>query len=201
MKSKFRSMSLAFIVVFSLGVSVVAAASAHEFVASKTGKLTVAISTPVEFNLAETVVNAKCEGHTLPTGSGTVTALKSKALIVKVKYPDCHVPGFFLEYVPFTEEYEVSAEGTWKPLHTVLVEGKFGEEPVSCKWNSIPTKTEESVATYTNSAPVSTVKGVRASKKMKEELVFGSQCGESDEIGSWKETATFGVEGGTLQWK
>ena len=196
MQVKFRSAFVAFLIVSAVSMSAVASASAHEFEASKTGKLTDTIKLPVTFHLPGASVNAECAAGAEVTGTGSVTELKRKTLTTTVTYKKCE---FVTGIRPFTAEWEVSAEGTTK-----LVKAFTIEVPVLlCKWKVVPTAGEESTVGFTNSKPVATVAAVRASKHMKFERLEGKEenCGKTNEASTWNESFTLGVEGGTLLWK
>jgi hypothetical protein len=199
MRFRFRSALLVLVAVAAFAGSAAASASAHEFVASKTGALTYAPGN-AHFKVGEASVEFNCKKPAL-TGTGTVTELKRKTLTVKVTYPRCEfLSGLDWALAPFTAEWEVNAEGTVKLLKTVALE--VSEPPAGCTWNLTPSAGEESTATFTNSGPVKTINIVRSAKHMKEEpLHAGGECGANSEAGTWKETLTLGVEGGTLQWK
>jgi len=199
MQLRFRSVLLALVAVAALGGSAAASASAHEFVSSKTGALTDPVTTPVEFQIGESLENVKCNNKTPPSGTGTVTELKRKTLIVAVTYPDCFWTGVPFKLRSFTAEWEVSAEGHMKLLKTFQLETPTWGPP--CKWNVVPSAGEESTVAFSNSSPVKTVTAVRASKHMKEELASPGECGKANESTTWSETFTLGTEGGTLQWK
>jgi hypothetical protein len=199
MRQGIRSVLLTLVTLSALGVTGVASASAHEFVASKTGALSASVSGNVTFPFAgiEPGLEPQCK-KAIPTGS--VTALKSAALIVKVAYSECSYAAGSFPISPFSAEYEVRAEGKEKLLHNITIESPGPE----CRWTWVPTGTEESVVTYTNSTPVKTIKAVRNSKHMKVEIAGSeSLCGHGKTVenGEWKETSTFGVEAGTLEWK
>jgi hypothetical protein len=200
---------LALVAVSAFSATAVASASAHEFVASKTGALTATVTTPVKFYFG-TLEEPTCKKA---TASGSITALKFKVLTAKVAYSECGIGGgLSFKIEPFTVEYEINAENK-VAYHTFLQEMPI----LGCKWKWIPIAAEEDAASYSNSAPVKTVTSVRTSKHMKVEAVFGSssEChGEGEawkfdsgtkgyytETGTWNETSSLGVEGGTLQWK
>jgi hypothetical protein len=167
-----------------------AAASAHEFVASKAG----------------TVKAPQVTNHKFQTNAGTIECMNStsegkavagsqKTNTQKVKYSECTAFGF--EAVISVAELQFSADEWVSVLNKVTIELPLPE----CKITINPTKNKElKKVTYKNSAPVKTTEA----KALVRGITYtssGGMCGTSGENGEYAGNSKIELVGGTIEWK
>jgi hypothetical protein len=176
------------VAVVALGLAGAASASAHEFIASKTGT-TKATNTNTQVFTTPTG-RVEC---TKLTATGKVAALKSKTEASTVKYSGC--TAFGLAATITTAKYLFSAEGSVKVTNTITINVPAG----SCSVKVGPTG---------NSA-LKTIKYVNKSGKIEVQagvsgITFtttGGLCGSGGKTATYKGNALNALTGGTLEWK
>jgi hypothetical protein len=191
MRSKLTTAAVTLVAVFAFSAVAVASASAHEFIASKTGTFTGKTNHTITFGTPTGL--GEC---TSPKSSvtGKITALKSKAIIETVQPQGCEYWPYVVTFSP--GEFEITAEGKARLLKKVTVENEFGQ----CKESFTPRAQEVGTVTYKNSSPIKTLTVERASKLMNF-TGTGGVCGDENLEGEWTEGLTFTLEGGTLAWE
>lgn len=185
-----RSLFLGLVAVLVLAVVSAASASAHEFIASKSGTTKDTGGTQT-FTTSSGAVQCKEE-----TSEGSVTTGSSKTTVEKVKYTGCTGPLGSTAEVSEGED-EFSAEG-WVTLlkaQTVKIKSILG----SCTVIT-PAQKERKSVTYTNNAGKLKVK---AEVKELEWESSGGVCGSKGKHTGAEYSGEAEVElpGGTLEWK
>ena len=174
-------------VIATLAVSItsVASASAHEFVASKTGKTKSSAKTEQVFNTGSGEV--KCKKL---SGKGEVTALKTTTHKESVTYSECTAFGFVKVKIT-TAKYEFNANGSVKLENEITIT----PEGAGCTVK-VPAQTLESVSYSNESGKIDTeshVKGIKSKGS-------GGICGGENSTGTYSGTAVTELEGGTLEF-
>jgi hypothetical protein len=189
MRSSF-SRTLALLAVLAAASSVASAsASAHAFVASKTGTLTGG----TQFFLIK-FANATGECGSNRIG-GKITALSSETLTTDVAWSECSFASFTALKLPSAIEYTYNANGTATQDRAI----SFEVEALGCVVTMTPTEGEEDAATYKNFGSLLEVK--RIQKKMKVTTTTSICDGFFEGTASMEETSKLGLEGGTLKWE
>jgi hypothetical protein len=169
-----------------LGCATTAAASAHSFIASKTGELK---ATQTEEQLFATAAGTvECE---IMKGTGTVTSLTSETQKATVEFSECYAFGVPTTITPV--EFEFNANGTVSILKAVTIKAS-----ASCKI-SIPAQSKLSTINYINVTggkieiePI--VKGITSNGT-------GAACTYSTESkGAYQGDSIAELVGGSLEW-
>lgn len=185
-----RAITFASALFAALGIVAVGAisvsASGHEFVASKTGKVTSKASTAQVFKTGAGTI--ECNSV---TGSGEITALKSTVHKEALTYSECEAFGFIVSIS--TVKFEFGADGTAKLEKAVTMT----PEGAGCSV-TIPAQTLSAV-TYSNEAGGK----LKASATMTHIHSKGSggTCGGENTEGSYTGKVLATPESGTVEWK
>jgi hypothetical protein len=187
---RIKIVGLCLVVALALSFVSAAAASAHEFVASKAGTVK---GTPVNGQKFKTNIGTiECMKESV---EATAVAGSQKTSKQKIKYGACTAFGF--EAVISEAEFEFSAEEWVSILNKITVELPLAE----CTVTFSPTKnTELKKVTYKNSAPAKTVEAKAAVKGIIYKSSGGS-CGTSGENGEYIGNTKDELVGGTIEWK
>jgi hypothetical protein len=187
MRSSFgRTLGLLAVLV-TAGSAWSASASAHAFVASKTGTLTGGSRFVIDFAHSKGECNENRIG-------GKITALSSEALTADVGWQECELGGFAEVTLP-TAEYTYKAGGPATQDRAI----SFEVIAAGCVVTMTPSEGEEDTATYKNSG--SSIEAQRIQKKMKV-TTTSAICDELFEgSASMEETSVLNLEGGTLKWE
>lgn len=182
---RIKTVAAVFTAAFALVAVSAASASAHEFVASKTGTTKDKSLTVQKFHTNGGTTECKEE-----TSEGTVTELKSKTSVEKVKFAKCTAFGFGVTVSEGEDEF--NAEGTVTLLKKQVVKA-FGCEVVVEPTKNSNLKTVE----YSNNGGKlkvkSTVKGITYHST-------GGLCGSSGENGEFTGESEEELVGGTLEF-
>jgi hypothetical protein len=185
---RIKMLGSALVAAVALSLASVASASAHEFIASKTGT-TKATGTNTQ---VFTTPSGKVECTKL-TATGKVAALKSKTEASTVKYSGC--TAFGLAATISTAKYLFSAEGSVKVSNTITI--------------SIPSASCSVKVGPTGNSALKTISYVNKSGKIEVQasvsgITFtttGGLCGSSGKTATYKGNALNALTGGTLEWK
>ena len=183
---RIKTAAVACVTVLALTAVSAASASAHEFVASKTGTTKDKQLNTQKFKTNGGTVECKEE-----TSEGTVTELKSKTSIEKIKYSGCKAFGFSVTVGEAEDEF--NAEGTVTILKKQVVKAIGCEVTVEPSAKNTNLKT---VSFTNNSGKLKVgvaVKGITYTST-------GGLCGKSGENGEYSGEAEEELVGGTLEW-
>lgn len=164
-------------------------ASAHEFVASKTGP-----TKGKQLNVQKFQTNAGIFECKKETSEGSVVLGSQKTTIEKIKYTECAAFGFGVNVSE--AEFEFNAEGTvaFKKLVTM-------EVPLAGCEVTLPTAGNGALKTvsYKNLAG-----GKVEVKSLLKNMTYGATggtCGEPGKNGEYNGNAEVELTGGTIEWK
>lgn len=178
----------ALVAALAFGALAAGSASAHEFVASKTGT-----TKDKQLNVQKFKTNAGVFECKKETSEGSVVAGSQKATIEKLKYTECAAFGFG---VNVTEaEFEFNAEGTVTIKKLVSLEVPLGGCEVT-----LPTTGNSNLksVTYKNNTGKVEVKSLYKSMTYG---ATGGVCGEPGTNGEYNGNSEVELVGGTLEWK
>jgi hypothetical protein len=193
---RIKIIGLAIVAVFAMSVVGVASASAHEFVASKTGKLTgKALNTHVFKTKAG---NVECKKATLPVSAvNEVKELKAKTQEVEVKYEECKAFGFVSAEVS-NAKYLFSAETT----KNASVKNTVTVKASTCTVTVEPVTANQELekVSYANLTG-----GTLEVKAKVEKVTYKTSAGCTSGAGTFTDGLYEGneevtLEGGTLEW-
>jgi hypothetical protein len=183
-----HALRVAGIALIVLAAPLASSASAHEFVASKTGEAKVRSTTAQVFKVdATTVECAKA------SASFEVTATKSETLAVhKLEYKECSGFGETLDVSAGSYVFEATDLLSLAKALTIS-----SETGCSIVLEAGANKTREAVH-YTNSAGK-----LRATQELRSLSYSGSggMCGGASSEGKLSGILEFELEGGTLEWR
>jgi hypothetical protein len=188
----YKKLIVSLLAVLALSSVAVASASAHEFIASKTGTLKGHALNTQEFTTNGGVV--KC---TEAATTGKVTETKATSQVVKVTYGKCTAFGF-VETTISPAEYLLDASGAVKILNTILIDVKV---PIigTC---SVTVGPQEIAST--SSVSYANKSGKIEEKSNVEGITYtssGGSCGSSGTNGKYVGNNEVELEGGTVEWK
>jgi len=164
-------------------------ASAHEFVASKTGTITGKQKTFQKFETSSGIFECKKD-----TAEGSVTKGTQKTAIVDVQFLECAAFGFGVN--ASVAEFEFNAEGTATIKKLVTM-----EVPLAACEITLPTTGNSNLktVTYKNLA-----EGKLEIKSLFKGMTYGStggSCGEPGMNGGFNGSSEVALPEGTVEWK
>jgi hypothetical protein len=176
---------VAILMMCAIVVTDAAVSSAHEFVASKTGNVTVKAGEQ-EFKELPVFVTIKCKEA---SGKGTVTALKSEELKLVVQYEHCgtEVHTFEAVHYAFTASGEIKVE-----------QNAFITSNLECEDAILKQAIKAGVPEYSNSGGKLNIRVSTGAMK----TVDANGCGSTEIFESgYLGTLTVSLEGGSIEWK
>lgn len=186
-----RALSPVLAAMVALSLGAVASASAHEFVASKTGTLKGVNTNHQKFKTSSGTVECLAE-----TSEGKIEATKSETNIEKVKYSECTAFGFVVSKVS-EAEFEFNAAGTATVKNKIVLEIE-AVEPCTITINKGTANTNLKSVTYKNVAGGTMT--VEAAVKGITYTTSGGECGNSGTNGEYAGSTKVELIGGTIEW-
>ncbi len=176
-------------IALTLGGLAIGSASAHEFVASKTGTTKGKQTTVQKFETSAGVFECKKD-----TTEGSVTEGSQKTTIVKVQFKECAAFGFGVN--ASVAEFEFSAEGTVTIKKLITMELPLAECQIT-----FPTTGNSGLKTVTYK---NLTGGKLELKSLLKGMTYnstGGTCGESGTNGAFNGSSEVELPSGTLEWK
>jgi hypothetical protein len=175
----------------TMSLAAVASASAHEFVANKTGTLKGVSTNHQKFKTSSGTVECLKE-----TSEGKIESTKSETNIEKVKYEECTAFGFVVSKVS-EAEFEFNAAGTATVRNKIVLEIEAAE-PCTITINKGTANTGLKTVTYKNVAGGTMT--VEAAVKGITYTTSGGECGSAGTNGEYSGNTKAELIGGTIEW-
>ncbi len=184
-----QSMTAALTTCLMLAVLAVGPASAHEFVASKTGATSGKQTTVQKFQTSAGVFECLKD-----TTEGSVVEKSQKTTIVKVQFLECAAFGFGVK--TSIAEFEFDAEGTATIKKLVTMEVPLAECEIT-----IPVAGNANLKTVTYKNLAGGKLEIKSTLKGMTYGATGGSCGEPGTNGAFNGASEIELPKGTLEWK